>query len=233
MLRRMKNKWKKPLLKILILGMIVVLMVFLFNRLNLNNYGPNEIKDFILSKGNLGPIVYLVLLTLLPLILFPDSVLVIGGGMVYGLAGGVILTSIGSLLGGIVAFLISRKLGRDAVQKLIKKDLVLFSKDNRWGGLVLILVLRLIPLFPFKVVSYSAGLSDIKLRDFSIATVIGSLPGIFVYTNLGDKTNEVGSKGFYQAIIMLVVLFIASLLIKKIMSKKNTEIKTEAYHEEI
>ncbi len=228
----MKNKLNKPLFKILILGMIVVFMVLIFNRLNLNNYGPNEIKDFILSKGKLGPIVYLVLLTLLPLILFPDSVLVIGGGMVYGLAGGIILTSIGSLLGGIVAFLIARKLGQDVVKKLIKKDLVLFSKDNGLGGLLLILVLRLVPLFPFKVVSYSAGLSDIRLRDFSIATVIGSLPGIFVYTNLGDKTNDVGSKGFYQALIMLVVLFIASMILKKIINKKNAKLKSEAYHEE-
>ncbi|MGO1469866.1 MAG: TVP38/TMEM64 family protein, partial [Tissierella sp.] len=107
---------------------------------------------------------------------------------------------------------------------LIKKDLVLFNKDNKLGGILLILMLRLIPLFPFKVVSYSAGLSDIRLRDFSIATVIGSLPGIIVYTNLGDKTNEAGSKGFYQAIIMLILLFIVSFIIKGIYKKRSESI---------
>ena len=91
----------------------------------------------------------------------------------------------------------------------------------RSGGILLILMLRLIPLFPFKIVSYSAGLSDIRLRDFSIATVIGSLPGIIIYTNLGDKTNEVGSRGFYQAIIMLIVLFVASFIIKRIYNKNK------------
>lgn len=220
----MEKKLNKLLLKIVILGIIIVSMIFLINKFNINDYGPADIKEFILSKGNLGPVVYIILLTLLPLVLFPDSVLVIGGGMVYGLVGGIILTSIGSLLGGIIAFLISRKLGRDVVKKLIKKDLVLFNKDNKLGGILLILMLRLIPLFPFKVVSYSAGLSDIRLRDFSIATVIGSLPGIIVYTNLGDKTNEAGSKGFYQAIIMLILLFIVSFIIKGIYKKRSESI---------
>lgn len=223
----MEKKVDRSLLQIVILGFIIVSIIFLFNKFNINDYGPGDIKEFILSKGRLGPIVYIVLLVLLPLVLFPDSVLVIGGGMVYGLVKGAILTSIGSLLGAVVAFSISRKLGRKAVKKLIKKDLVLFNKDNRVGGILTILMLRLIPLFPFKVVSYSAGLSDIRLRDYSIATLIGSIPGIIIYTNLGDKTNEIGSKGFYQAINMLIALFIVSLIIKKIYKKRGEGIGTE------
>lgn len=215
------KKLKNSLIKLLILALIIISLIFLFNKLKVNDYGPSDIKDFILSKGNLGPVVYIILLTLLPLVLFPDSVLVIGGGMVYGVVWGTVLTSIGSLLGGIIAFMLSRKLGRDFVKKLTKRDLVIFKEDNKLGGLFLILMLRLIPLFPFKVVSYSAGLSNVKLRDFSIATVIGSLPGIIVYTNLGDKTNNVGSKGFYKALIMLIALFIISFIIKKVFTVKN------------
>lgn len=219
----MDKKSKSSLIKILILLLIIISVIFLFNKLNISQYGPKEIKDFILSKGNLGPVLYVILLTLLPLVLFPDSVLVIGGGMLYGVVWGTILTSIGSLLGGIIAFMLSRKLGRDFVKKLTKRDLVIFKEDNKLGGLFLILMLRLIPLFPFKVVSYSAGLSNVKLRDFSIATVIGSLPGIIVYTNLGDKTNNVGSKGFYKALIMLIALFIVSFVIKRIFTMNNKQ----------
>jgi len=87
--------------------------------------------------------------------------------MVFGLAGGIILTSIGSLFGGIIAFLISRKLGREMVKKIMQKELVICDKNNKKGGFFLILLLRLIPLFSFKIVSYSAGLSDIKLKDFA------------------------------------------------------------------
>src|SRR5690606_8519278 len=141
-------------------------------------YGPEEIRDFIQKKGILAPIVYVLLLSLLPLLLFPDSVLVIAGGMLFGLVRGTILTSIGSLIGGVIAFLISRAFGSKVVRKITKRDLVLFEKYKGYSGFFIILLLRLIPLFPFKVVSYSAGLTDMKLRDFCLATVIGSLPGI-------------------------------------------------------
>ncbi len=141
--------------------------------------------------------------------------------MLFGLVRGTILTSIGSLIGGVIAFLISRAFGSKVVRKITKKDLVLFEKYKGYSGFFIILLLRLIPLFPFKVVSYSAGLTDMKLRDFCLATVIGSLPGIIVYTNLGDKANDFGSKGFYVSVALVVLLFVVSFVVKKAFENKE------------
>jgi len=219
-------KDRKSIFK-LILGIgLVVLAILIINKLNIfKGYGPNEIKEYISGKGIMGPIIYVGLLSSLPLLLFPDSVLVIAGGMVFGLFWGTILTSIGSLLGAGIAFFIARKLGQQVVQKLIKRDLVIFKNKDKRSGFFLILILRLIPLFPFKVVSYSAGLSDIKFKDFAFATILGSLPGIIVYTNLGDKTTVFGSKDFYLAIGLLVGLFILSFILKNIFKNKSSEAK--------
>lgn len=217
----MKNK--KQLFKYIITTSIIVIAFLIINKLNMfKGYGSNEIVDFIQGKGIMGPIIYVGLLSSLPLLLFPDSILVIAGGMVFGLFWGSVLTVMGSLIGGIIAFFISRKLGRTVVKKLIKKDLVLFDKGK--NGFFLILMLRLIPLFPFKVVSYSAGLSDIKLKDFVIATTIGSLPGIIVYTNLGDKTTMIGSTEFYISIALLIGLFILSFVMKNIFKERGESI---------
>ena len=216
----MKNN-KSILKSILIIGLIMA-MVILINRFNIfKGYGPNEIKAFIQGKGVMAPIIYLALLSSLPLILFPDSVLVISGGMIFGLVWGTFLTVIGSLIGATIAFFLSRKLGQELVKKFVKKDLVFFNKDDKKGGLLLILMLRLIPLFPFKVVSYSAGLSDIRFKDFALATTLGSLPGIIVYTNLGDKTTVFGSKDFYLSIGLLIGLFIISFIMKKVFKEKG------------
>lgn len=216
-------KDKNSILKfILIFGLIIAVAVVI-NKFNIfEGYGPEEIKNYIQCKGIMAPVIYVLLLSSLPLLLFPDSVLVISGGMIFGLFWGSILTIVGSLIGAAIAFFISRKLGRQAVKKLIKKDLVLFDKKN--SGFFLILMLRLIPLFPFKIVSYSAGLSDIKFKDFAIATTLGSLPGIIVYTNLGDKTTVIGSKDFYISIGLLVGLFIISFIMKNIFKKRGEEI---------
>lgn len=206
------------------LGAFAIIMIFmlLLNRTDfVKSISISDVRSFIESKGSLGPIVYVVLLTLLPLLLFPDSVIVIAGGMAFGLGWGIILTSIGSLLGGMISFYISRYVGKDFVQKYAKDISMFKGKNNKVNGFFLIFILRLIPMFPFKVVSYSAGLTNVKASDFALATVIGSIPGIIVYTNLGDKSSEFGSSGFYISIALLVLLTLVSLLIKKRIEKKN------------
>ncbi|HAE92843.1 TVP38/TMEM64 family protein [Tissierella praeacuta] len=216
-------KDKNSLLKFILTTGLIIVIALLINKFNIfKGYGPKEIKDFIQGKGIMAPIIYVALLSSLPLLLFPDSVLVIAGGMIFGLFWGTVLTTVGSLIGAAISFYISRKLGQQVVKKLIKKDLVLFDKKN--SGFFLILMLRLIPLFPFKIVSYSAGLSDVKFKDFALATTIGSLPGIIVYTNLGDKTTVFGSKDFYLSIGLLIGLFVISFIMKKIFQEKGEKI---------
>lgn len=216
-------KDKNSLLKFILTTGLIIAIALLINKFNIfKGYGPKEIKDFIQGKGIMAPIIYVALLSSLPLLLFPDSVLVIAGGMIFGLFWGTVLTTVGSLIGAAISFYISRKLGQQVVKKLIKKDLVLFDKKN--SGFFLILMLRLIPLFPFKIVSYSAGLSDVKFKDFALATTIGSLPGIIVYTNLGDKTTVFGSKDFYLSIGLLIGLFVISFIMKKIFQEKGEKI---------
>lgn len=218
----MKNK--KNVFKLIFLIILVAIVAFLLNKYNfLKGLGPNELKEYIQGKGAMAPIIYVVILILLPLLLFPDSVLVIAGGMVFGLWGGVVLTSIGSLLGGIISFVISKALGKGVVKKIIKRDIVIFENKDTKSAFFLILILRLIPLFPFKIVSYSAGLTDMKLRDFSLATVIGSLPGIIVYTNLGDKTTKLGTTEFYISIGLVVLLFAVSLIFKRVLQQKEKD----------
>lgn len=219
------QKENKNVIKVISIAISIIAIVLLINEFNIfKGYGPNEIKEFIQGKGIMAPVIYVALLSSLPLLLFPDSVLVIAGGMIFGLFWGSVLTVIGSLIGAALAFFISRKLGQQVVKKLIKKDLVFFDKNDKKGGFFLILILRLIPLFPFKIVSYSAGLSDIKFKDFAIATTLGSLPGIIVYTNLGDKTTVYGSKDFYLSIGLLVGLFAISFIMKKIFKGKGDKI---------
>ncbi len=140
---------KRNSLKIIGIVILVLVLAVLINKLNfIKGYGPNEIKEYIQGQGSMAPIIYVVILTLLPLLLFPDSVLVIAGGMIFGLWGGAVLTCIGSLLGGVIAFTISRTLGTKVVKRIIKRDIVIFYNKNTKNAFLLILMMRLIPLFP-------------------------------------------------------------------------------------
>ncbi|WP_138205579.1 TVP38/TMEM64 family protein [Haloimpatiens lingqiaonensis] len=208
---------------------ILAIAIYFLNKWNVfKNFSPKELKEYLGNYGIWASVVYIIMFTLVPLTLFPDSVLAIGGGLAFGLIKGSIYTLIGAVLGGTLSFYIARFLGRDFVKKLTSHKLAHFEKSLEKNGFVVVLLLRMIPLFPFDIVSYSAGCSNIRYKDFIFATLIGTIPGIVVYTNLGDKSANIGSKSFYVSICLLILLFLASFLLKKKFSFKNLkEIREE------
>jgi uncharacterized membrane protein YdjX (TVP38/TMEM64 family) len=219
----MKKTYVK-VIKYIILIAVIALAVYFLNKLEVfNNYSSKDIKQFLDSLGLLAPIVYIVLFTFVPLTFFPDSVLAIAGGMAFGFFKGTLLTIIGALCGGSLAFFIVRYLGQEVIKKIIKKDISILRKHTQEKGFFVVLILRLIPLVPFDVISYSAGLSEIKYKDFLLATLLGIVPGVAVFSNIGDKSLEAGSFEFYISIALLVVLLVVSVLLKKKISTKFTD----------
>nr|WP_257786419.1 TVP38/TMEM64 family protein [Clostridium formicaceticum] len=203
---------------------IVLIAIYFLNRIFLfKDYTPQQIKEYVYSFEVLAPIIYIILFTFVPLTLFPDSILAIAGGMCFGLLKGSIYTMIGALCGGTLSFCISRFLGKCFMKKLANKDLGDLSKSIEVKGFWIVLLLRLIPLFPYDVISYSAGLSNVKYKDFLWATFFGIIPGVLVFTNIGDKATNIASEEFYFSIGLLVFLLIASVILKKKFPLKKIE----------
>ena len=209
---------KQKIVRVLLLLALVAGSVYVYRNADISQLTPEAISARLRAAG---PVIgYVLLLMLLPLLLFPDSVLVMAGGMVFGLAKGTVLTSIGSLLGGMLAYFIARWLGHGVVKKLIRTDNLVDMTSGR-RGFFLILILRLVPLFPFKVISYSAGLAEVDWKEFALATLVGSMPGILVYTNLGDKVHDVKSPEFARAVVLLVLLTVVFTIAKRVIDKRQ------------
>lgn len=201
-------------LKILISIIIIIILGSVIYKLFSMNINVNDVQSYVSSFGKLAPIVYIIIFALVPLTLFPDSILAIGGGLIFGLGKGYIYTLIGALIGASLSFYISRKLGRNFVKKLTKEKLDNIEDMINSKGFFVVLILRLIPLFPFDIISYGAGLTSIKYKDFLIATIIGTIPGILVFTNIGAQSVNIGSNSFYISIMGLIVLVLGSILLK-------------------
>lgn len=128
----------------------------------------------------------------------------------------------------LLMFELSRKIGHDYVVKMINEK---FSEKNRDRILnapdsklfTLLFICRLIPIIPYNLINYGFGLTNISLSKYMFASVLGIIPGTLVYLNLGDKVLNVGSKEFYQAIILVVGLTVVSLIMAKIIDKKDKE----------
>ncbi|MFT5875437.1 MAG: putative membrane protein YdjX (TVP38/TMEM64 family) [Clostridium sp.] len=210
------SKKVHTILKILPFIIIITIVICaIFNMKMLHNCTPENVKIYVDSYGVFSPIIYIILFTFVPLTLFPDSILAIAGGMCFGMVGGFIYTMIGAMSGGILSFLLAKTLGPKVFNKFIKKDISNLENAIKNRGFVLVLVLRLIPLFPFDVISYAAGFSGVKFKDFATATVLGIIPGIFIFVNIGDKSTQIGSSSFYVSIALLVVLIVMSHALKK------------------
>ncbi len=222
----MMHKINKKYIGIALMAIIIVLVMYLCKSSRaLENCTPQSMKNYISSFGMLAPIIYIIMFTIIPLTLFPDAVLAIAGGMIFGVGIGTLYTIIGAVCGGTLSFFISRIFGRGLVEKLIKGKAEWFEDGIEKKGFLFILILRLVPLVPFDVISYGAGLSKIKYKDFAFATFIGIVPGVWVYTNLGDKSGNVFSLEFFGAVIVLVLLTIFSYFMKKKISIKGLKSK--------
>lgn len=222
--KKHKENKKLKILKCIIIITLFVTAIYLLNKNNIfKNYSVEDIKEYINSYGNLAPIVFIIMFTLVPLTLFPDAVLALAGGMIFGLYKGFIFIMIGAICGATLSFYISRFLGKGSISKFIKKDINCFKNGIEKKGFLIILLLRLIPLLPFDVISYGAGITKIKYKDFICATALGIIPGVLIYANLGEKSSTFGSSDFYIAVSLLILLFISSYFLKKKLSLKQLQ----------
>ncbi len=118
------------------------------------------------------------------------AILTLIGGAIFGLAVGVVLVSFASAIGATLAFLASRLLLREWVQKKFGDRLAAVNAGVEKEGAFYLFALRLVPLFPFFVVNLLMGLTKIRTRTFYWVSQLGMLAGTFVYVYAGTRLGE-------------------------------------------
>lgn len=93
----------------------------------------------------------------------------------------------GACAAGSVTFLIGRVLGRRRVRHVAGRRLASLSVRLGQHGVVAMALIRLLPIAPFSLVNLVAGVSEIRLRDFILGSVIGLAPGVALMTLFGDR----------------------------------------------
>jgi uncharacterized membrane protein YdjX (TVP38/TMEM64 family) len=150
------------------------------------------LRDYILSFGLWAPVASCFLMVLQALVApVPSFLITFANGLAFGVFWGWMLSLFGHVLAAAVCFGISRSLGRVPVEVLVGKT-GLDSADRwfaRWG-LYAVFVGRLIPGIAFDVISYAAGLTSMRFRNFLIATALGIFPQTFLYSYLGRQAPE-------------------------------------------
>nr|WP_241680260.1 TVP38/TMEM64 family protein [Metabacillus mangrovi] len=193
-------------------------------------WSPQTIKDWILSLGAAGPIVYILLYTVRPLVLFPASLLSLAGGLAFGPVQGLIYTVTGASGGAMLAYMLAKKFGKSFIPSSDRIETV--KKLMEKNGFTYVLILRLLPIVNFDLISYTAGIASIRWYSFLAATILGIIPGTFAYNFLGssiteDKTVLIIAVMVFAVIAIIPVLFKEKLKQRLFQEGKN-EVKKDA-----
>ena len=155
-------------------------------------------------------IVLYVVASLLPV--GPSGLLTIVGGALLGFAVALTAVLFAAVVAALTAFLISRTLGREAVQGISSarvRDLDVRVSAHGFGA---VLLMRIVPLIPFTTANYAFGLTSIPLAPYALGTALGIIPGTAIYVAVGAYGAEPGSPPFLLAIGGLVVLTVIGLM---------------------
>lgn len=187
--------------------------------------GPDQdsIQRFVRDAGPAAPVVYVAAYAVLTVLLFPGAVITAAGGALFGSLHGTLLTVVGATIGATGAFLAGRWLGREQVERLAGRRVGRLDEWLERHGFLAILYTRLVPVVPFNVLNYAAGITGLPTRDYVVATAVGIVPGTFAYAELGHSLTgcvagdacDLTSPAFLTAIGLIAFLIVAGPFVNR------------------
>lgn len=143
--------------------------------------------DLTQQTGAWGPAALALIYVIATIGMIPGTLLTLGAGALFGLWMGVLAVVIGSNLGAIAAFVLGRTLLPDWTQAILARspNLAVLDRAVAQQGFRIVLLTRLSPLFPFNLLNYAFGMTNVSLRDYVAASAVGMFPGTVLYVYLG------------------------------------------------
>lgn len=190
--------------------------------------------DTVAGLGAWGGVIFVGIYVAATVCFIPGSVLTLGAGAVFGVAWGSVLVSAGSTLGATAAFLVGRYLARDAIARKIAGNARFAAIDQAVAreGWKIVGLTRLSPVFPFTLLNYAFGLTQVRLGHFVLASWIGMMPGTVMYVYLGslaqaaagERTRTTGEWVLYGVGLLatVVVTVFVTRVAKQALAKRIT-----------
>lgn len=151
--------------------------------------------EYINGLGPAGGALFVLLYIIATVAFIPGSILTLGAGFVFGPVWGTVWVSAGSTVGATAAFLLGRTLFRGWIAGKIAGNRRFAAIDRAVAeeGWKIVLLTRLSPVFPYNVLNYAYGLTDIRVLPYAATSWIGMLPGTFLYVYIGSLAGNVAA----------------------------------------
>jgi uncharacterized membrane protein YdjX (TVP38/TMEM64 family) len=204
------------------LGVLLVLVVVAGSLVLLTDgLSIAALREQVARWGPVAPVLFALLYALATVLLLPGTPLTLAAGVLFGPLVGAVTALIGATLGATGAFLLGRAVGRRAVEELAGERVQAVDRHLGERGFVSVLVVRLIPLFPFNVVNLVAGITAVRLPTYVAATAIGIVPGVAILASTGGALDDPTSPRFLASLgAYLAVLVGSSVVARRVRARR-------------
>jgi len=181
--------------KIILATIVIVDLIFLAKFFHIQEYLRDALQ-WIDSLGNTGVIAFMVIYIFATVLFIPGSLLTLGAGVIFQVVLGSVCVFVAATLGATGAFLVGRYLARGWVEKQIagNEKFQAIDKAVAREGLKIVLLTRLSPVFPFNLLNYAFGLTQVSLKDYFLGSV-GMIPGTIMYVYIGSLAGDLATIG--------------------------------------
>lgn len=228
------KKKKLVLIVFLAAGLILAYFLLPLDSFTFENIkGQREIfKEFVEEHYGLSVALFIGAHILTGFFLPGEILLVLVGGFLFGVFWGTLFVDLGMTLGAGLSFLSARYLIGNWIQHKYARPLKNINREIAQRGKSYLLTLRIIPVVPFFLVNYIAGISKIRFRTFLWTTFLGILPGAVFVTYAGqqlggiNRVKDLFSLEFYLmlgGLALFAALPVVSKRIKVLMEKLQVE----------
>lgn len=217
-------------LKLAGIGLALVAVVLAVRFTGLSEYvsldGLNRLRDWVNSFGPAAPLVFILIYVAATVAFLPATPLSLLAGLVFGPVLGTVWAVIGATVGATLAFLIGRYAARGLVERWTAENESVRRLDEgvERQGWRMLLVTRLVPVFPFNLQNYAYGLTKIGPGTYVLLTAVCIIPGAAVYTFAGGSLAS-AQQDLTRTFVYLgvaAVLFVAVSLIPGWVRRRNT-----------
>ena len=182
--------------------------------------GPQKFvrfREFINSQGASGALMYIMLQIMhVIIVVIPGEFVQIGGGYIFGTFLATVYMTVGTIVGELIVFFMSRMLGHEIINDFVPKD-----KLEKFNNLlnnpksdITMFVLFLIPGIPKDALVYAAGFTPIKPMKFIVISLIARFPGLLGSAYIGSNLHSENYKAVIIMSVAVTILFVIGLITK-------------------
>lgn len=192
-------------------GLLLLVVVSALAAIALSLYfsgstSTEQVQSALQQAGYWAPLIYIAIYVVATVLILPSTALNLAGGAVFGPWAGTFWTSVAAIVAAIVTFWFTRTVGHSQIKRRLPPTWAALDSELNQAGIAYMFAIRLLPIIPYGVVNFAAGLTSISFRDYTLGTLLGTVPGVFPFVLLGSSGLKALKTGQVLPLVLPLVL---------------------------